>query len=179
MGKPHTYKHLCIYYLCFVSCKQFQNLIGSSDREKTVCAHMWRQNVASSGNVASNNGVKMSRQAQMRWRFRNVASNNAASKCGVRRTCGGRGKCGVKQCGVKMWCQTPPWPNSRSWNVYSVAGVKVLHYMHAPGPCRLVMLRYLPVEDLRCHGFDWHPSSYWMPESLHLLILWIGHPETV
>ena len=79
-------------------------------------------------------GAKMWRQTQMWWRLRNdgnVASNNAASKCGIRHKCGGASeimemwrqtmwrqnvasgtnvvappkswKCGVKQCGVKMW----------------------------------------------------------------------------
>ena len=105
-------------------------------------------NVASSENVASKQcGAKMWLQAQMWWRLRNdgnvasnnvaskcgvkhkcggtsendrnVASNNVASKCGVRHKCGGSPKCGVKQCGVKMWRQTPPLPNCLPGNVSS------------------------------------------------------------
>ena len=82
----------------------------------------------------------------MWWRLRNhgnVASNNEASKCGVRHKCGGASeimemwrqtmwrqnvasgtnvvappkswKCGVKQCGVKMWRQAQMWRQSEMW----------------------------------------------------------------
>ena len=49
----------------------------------------------------------------------NVTSNNVAPKCGVRHKCGGSPKCGVKQCGVKMWRQTLPLPNCLPRNVSS------------------------------------------------------------
>ena len=45
----------------------------------------------------------------------NVTSNNVASKRGVRHKCGGSPKCGVKQCGVKMWRQAQMWRQSEMW----------------------------------------------------------------
>ena len=73
---------------------------GASENDRNVASN----NVASGTNVVA---------------VRNVASNNAASKCGVRHKCGGSPKCGVKQCGVKMWRQTLPLPNCLPGNVSS------------------------------------------------------------
>ena len=108
--------------------------------KKTVCLQMWvqmwrqvkmwRQNNAApkcdfrhkcggasenDRNVSSNNVASGTNVVAVR----NVASNNAASKCGVRHPCGGSPKCGVKQCGVKMWRQTLPLPNCLPGNASS------------------------------------------------------------
>ena len=104
---------------------------GASEIMEMWRQTMWRQNVASGTNVVAppkswKCGVKMWRQAQMWWRLRIMEMwrqkmwrqaqmwwrlrnhGNVASKCGVRHKCGGSPKCGVKQCGVKMWRQAPP-----------------------------------------------------------------------
>ena len=85
-------------------------------------AQMWWR-LRNDGNVASNNvaskcGVKH-KCGGASENDRNVTSNNVASKCGVRHKCGGSPKCGVKQCGVKMWRQTLPLPNCLPGNVSS------------------------------------------------------------
>ena len=98
---------------------------GASEMMEMWLQTMWRRNVESSTNlVAPPKMTEMWRQTYVASgtnvvAVRNVASNNAASKCGVRHKCGGSPKCGVKQCGVKMWRQTLPLPNCLPGNVSS------------------------------------------------------------
>ena len=92
---------------------------------------MWRRNVASGTNVVA---------------VRNVASNNAASKCGVRHKCGGSPKCVVKQCGVKMWPQRPTLPNCLAGNVSSKKVFSGRHKsatLNACAPCIFVYIYML------------------------------------
>ena len=102
--------------------------VGPNVASSQCGAKMWLQaqmwwRLRNDGNVASNNvaskcGVKH-KFGGASENVQNVASNNAASKCGVRHKCGGSPKCGVKQCGVKMWRQTLPLPNCLPGNVSS------------------------------------------------------------
>ena len=94
---------------------------GASENDRNVASN----NVASGTNVVA---------------VRNVASNNAASKCGVRHKCGGSPKCGVKQCGVKMWRQTLPLPNCLPGNVSSK---KVFSGRHKSATLNACALQYL------------------------------------
>ena len=97
---------------------------GASEMMEMWLQTMWRRNVASSTYLVAPPKMTemwrqtMWRQAQMRWQSE-MWRQTAASKCGVRHKCGGSPKCGVKQCGVKMWRQTLPLPNCLPGNVSS------------------------------------------------------------
>ena len=101
---------------------------GASEIMEMWRQTMWRQNVASGTNVVA---------------VRNVASNNAASKCGVRHKCGGSPKCGVKQCGVKMWRQTLPLPNCLPRNVSSKKVFSGRHKSTTLNACALLIYIYI------------------------------------
>ena len=101
---------------------------GASENDRNVASN----NVASGTNVVA---------------VRNVTSNNAASKCGVRHKCGGSPKCGVKQCGVKMWRQTLPLPNCLPGNVSSKRVFRGRHKSATLNACALLRTNCMQVSN--------------------------------